>query len=1039
MIRSLNVVRVLAMFLSSPLLITCQNGAGADRSTKESLVGVNQQALRGDVLAAFVLPPQAQCPAAAGGLSGTSLAVVPDPTVPGKVNLVVSCANSQTLFLIDPTASPPVVRDMIVTDISSHEYWGALSYRPDRGDLLGCAGNTMTGGARIMRISFKPDALDRGSAAFMFDAIQGVSNSSSCTALAWDASDDTIWQEGCCGPELLHHYSETGTHLGFAFTTAHASAGTMNPDECTVVGLHATGDSLYFACTDGLGPDRFQQRNKAHMNNDQHFSELASLVGPNIPQGVFKAGDIECDQSSFASSSKVALWARDMFSDVIAAFELPMGSCGPSTTSPPVLAPGACANGSTADTDGDGLLDCWETAGGIDYDGDGSIDLQLYDDNQDDIITAAERPDPTVKDIYVELDWISGHQPNAMAIQNVIDRFTAAPVLNPNDANPHPVGDPRRTGIRLHVVTDEQVLAMDTPITVFPGCTLPALPGQADFDVLKALGTQKERLAQATTPHLLNAKALFFRYGLFAHAIDTLGTTGCAEMPGNDFIVGLGGSPTHVGTQDQQAATFMHELGHTLGLAHGGGDNVACKPNYLSVMNPTFQFTNVVSNRPIDFSGEALPTLNEGALNEAAGIDGPMGRLTAHGPPPVAIRRADLPINWNRLNGDMEMLTAPVDINDLGFAGCRGQGTTLEGFDDWNSLKYNVRAGLDYAGGSHASSVPELTYADALATSGDDDADTIKNLEDNCPLVANPTQADHNGDGIGDACDPTFCGVTFTITQNVYDGPEWWGTVTFRNDGPSSSSHYKVEFDVPAGKHCTNDYVPPGASLSPLTGSGTSAHTVSNHCVFTWASGPALAAGASKTFNYSTDSQNFSAASNVVAVATGCLCAPETNAAFCARLAKTCGAVTGMDNCGASRSVTSCGTCTAPATCGGGGTPNKCGSCSFTITQNTYDGPQWWGTIKFRNNGPSTASNYRVEFNVPAGKHCTNDYAPPGATLSPLTGSGSSAHTVSNHCVFTWTNATPLASGATKTFNYSTDTQSFSAATGVVASDSVCQ
>jgi hypothetical protein len=58
---------------------------------------------------------------------------------------------------------------------------------------------------------------------------------------------------------------------------------------------------------------------------------------------------------------------------------------------------------------------------------------------------------------------------------------------------------------------------------------------------------------------------------------------------------------------------------------------------------------------------------------------------------------------------------------------------------------------------------------------------------------------------------------------------------------------------------------------------------------------------------------------------TGASCTPETNTAFCARLGKNCGQVSGTDNCGAPRTVTSCGTCTSPQTCGGGGTPNVCG------------------------------------------------------------------------------------------------------------------
>jgi hypothetical protein len=113
-------------------------------------------------------------------------------------------------------------------------------------------------------------------------------------------------------------------------------------------------------------------------------------------------------------------------------------------------------------------------------------------------------------------------------------------------------------------------------------------------------------------------------------------------------------------------------------------------------------------------------------------------------------------------------------------------------------------------------------------------------------------------------------------------------------------------------------------------------------------------------------------------------------------------------------------------------------ACTFNVTKNVYDGPDWWGTITFKNNGPASSSNYIVAFDVPTGVHCTNDYVPPGATLSPLTGSGSSARTTSNHCVFTWTNASAIGAGLSKTFNYSTDSQSFSSASNLGVSDSVC-
>ncbi len=113
------------------------------------------------------------------------------------------------------------------------------------------------------------------------------------------------------------------------------------------------------------------------------------------------------------------------------------------------------------------------------------------------------------------------------------------------------------------------------------------------------------------------------------------------------------------------------------------------------------------------------------------------------------------------------------------------------------------------------------------------------------------------------------------------------------------------------------------------------------------------------------------------------------------------------------------------------------GTCALSVTHNSYDGPNYWGTITIKNAGPAQATGYSVAFNVPSGAHCTNDTVPSGAKLTPLTGSGSSAATTSNHCVFTWATA-KLASGASTTFNYSTDSTSFSAATSASASSASC-
>jgi hypothetical protein len=256
------------------------------------------------------------------------------------------------------------------------------------------------------------------------------------------------------------------------------------------------------------------------------------------------------------------------------------------------------------------------------------------------------------------------------------------------------------------------------------------------------------------------------------------------------------------------------------------------------------------------------------------------------------------------------------------------------------------------------------------------------------------------GEIAGGANEESLSSCSFSVTKNTYDGSSYWGTVTVKNDSSSSLTGFSVTFSVPSGDHCTNDTVPSGATLGPLSGSGTSAVTQSNVCTFTWAN-TKIGAGASLTFHYSTDNTNFSAATGVTVSSSAC----------------TAGAGS-----------------PPPANSSSGSTS---GSCSFGVTTNSYDGSNYWGTLAFANDGPSAATGYSVQFSVPSGDHCTNDTVPSGATLSPLTGSGTSATTTSNVCTFTWPSAT-LPAGASVTFNYSTDNTDFSSASNVKVSAASC-
>lgn len=90
-----------------------------------------------------------------------------------------------------------------------------------------------------------------------------------------------------------------------------------------------------------------------------------------------------------------------------------------------------------------------------------------------------------------------------------------------------------------------------------------------------------------------------FRYLLMANSQAPNGSeaaSGSAEFLGDDFMVTLGGWGLAAGStrlMNYQAATIMHELGHTLGLRHGGHEDAVNKPNYYSVMNYFYQMTGL--------------------------------------------------------------------------------------------------------------------------------------------------------------------------------------------------------------------------------------------------------------------------------------------------------------------------------------------------------------------------------------------------------------------------------------------------------------
>ncbi|MAU01384.1 MAG: hypothetical protein CL608_29950 [Anaerolineaceae bacterium] len=278
------------------------------------------------------------------------------------------------------------------------------------------------------------------------------------------------------------------------------------------------------------------------------------------------------------------------------------------------------------DTDCDGLLDEWETQG-YDYDGDDIIDVNL----------PAMGADPLHKDIFVEIDYMVGvthtHKPDPQAIQMIVNSFDTAPVDNPDGT----------TGIHLHVdygadspltwgnqetwgaLSKSQELPHLTYISSCPGGTT-NFSWETGFDNMKNTIFDSQKA-------FTDARSAVFHYNIWAHYLcDGAGTTSGISrnfhepafgIGASDFIVSLGGWKDGNGDQDDQAGTFMHELGHNLGLRHGGADDVNWKPNYLSIMNYSFQTNGLFFNFSgghFDYSRFNLFPLDENNLDESAGI-----------------------------------------------------------------------------------------------------------------------------------------------------------------------------------------------------------------------------------------------------------------------------------------------------------------------------------------------------------------------------------------------------------------------------------
>ena len=317
------------------------------------------------------------------------------------------------------------------------------------------------------------------------------------------------------------------------------------------------------------------------------------------------------------------------------------------------------------DRDGDGLADCVETATGRfinaqdtgtdpdnpDSDHDGLLDGEEVHGSETGLDLPAMGVNPLRRDLLIEYDWFeSDHgcgphsqRPSAAAMQRLATMFANAPLQNPDGS----------TGI--HLVQDYGQGGLYTGGNRDDGYSA-ILPGALDgtFYAIKQANFNPARLG-------------YFRYVLMPHQYaGGSSSSGYAEVVGDDAIVALQCS----NVDDYVTRTVAHEVGHLLGLLHGGFESCNRKPNYNSLMNYRFQFTGVDMQCDAlgdpdgdDFSVGTRLSLDEAALNEPQGVCGSQ------------------PVDWNTDGLFDENLA-----HDLG--GCGSSLSKLHDFDDWSNLTF---------------------------------------------------------------------------------------------------------------------------------------------------------------------------------------------------------------------------------------------------------------------------------------------------------------------------------------------------------------
>jgi hypothetical protein len=344
------------------------------------------------------------------------------------------------------------------------------------------------------------------------------------------------------------------------------------------------------------------------------------------------------------------------------------------------------------DTDGDGLPNCAETDTGVfigawntgtdpnaaDTDEDGLPDGDEVNGTLGGLNLPALGVSPLHKDILLEYDWMDdaecgtahSHRPTDAMLAIVREAFANAPVGNPD----------RKNGIRVY----QDVARLHSDVAwgyagLESGSNL-----IEDADGFIEGGVDDINYIDEENTNFNANRRGYFHYVVFAHGYTASpGSSGQASILGHRMLITLA-----CGYADIRpvAYTIMHELGHNLGLLHGGDEACNRKPNYNSVMNYRFQFTGVMdcSLHPLgkaDYSSGIRRMLDENALIEGDGVC----RVQA------AAQAGIPPIDWNH-NNLIDPDPISYDVNFYPNSICPGL-AELHDYNDWAHVRLtDVRA-----------------------------------------------------------------------------------------------------------------------------------------------------------------------------------------------------------------------------------------------------------------------------------------------------------------------------------------------------------